>query len=198
MYLIQPLAALLAVCIFQGAALAQDTAEPVWGLPQLMQSLHQVQSARAHFTEHKYLHILTTPVEASGTLFYIAPDKLEKNTTLPKPERLAVYDNTLTIERPGEGESRTLQLQDYPEVWAFVESIRSTLAGDLPTLSKFYEVTLSGDESRWELALEPKERKMHDLVQSIRITGTGVSLREINTQEGDGDRSDMIISDDRP
>ena len=42
-------------------------------------------------------------------------------------------------------------LQDYPVLWAFVESIRSTLAGDLQSLNRFYRVELDGSERDWRL-----------------------------------------------
>jgi hypothetical protein len=135
--------------------------------------------------------MLDKPVEASGTLIYLAPDQMQKITISPSWERLAVRQSTLTIEEAGK--SRSFSLADRPEIGAFVESIRSTLAGDLATLERFYTVTLTGDAGDWRLSLTPKEHKLQELVKDIRIGGSGRSIRTVETEEADGDRSIMRI-----
>jgi hypothetical protein len=158
-----------------------------------MSELRQVKSATGRFVERKELRVLDKPVEASGTLIYLAPDQMQKITLSPKWERLAVRRDMLTIEQGQEGNARQFSLSDRPEIGAFVESIRATLAGDLPTLTRFYTVTLAGDAADWRLLLVPKERKLQDLVKDIRIGGTGRSIRTVETEEADGDRSVMRI-----
>jgi outer membrane lipoprotein carrier protein LolA len=162
-----------------------------FGLEQLMAELRQVKSATGRFVERKELHMLDKPVEASGTLIYLAPDQMQKITISPSWERLAVRQSTLTIEQ--EGKSRSFSLGDRPEIGAFVESIRATLAGDLATLERFYTVTLTGDGKDWQLSLVPKERKLQELVKDIRISGSGRSIHTVETEEADGDRSVMRV-----
>ena len=90
-----------------------------WDIDQLMRSLAQTRSDRASFVEKKFIAILDKPVESSGELLYTAPDRLEKRTFKPKPESMTVDGGTLTIER-GRQKHR-LQLQDYPELAAFID-----------------------------------------------------------------------------
>ena len=170
------LAALLLAASGIGCA-AETTTAADWGVEQLMQSLGQVKSARGKFTERKYLVILSAPLELSGTLFYTAPGRLEKRTLLPKPETLVLEQDKLTIENKERNQRRTLVLQDYPVFWAFVESIRSTLAGDLQTLNRFYRVTLNGSETEWRLLLKPSEANMQAMVSEIRIGGRSEERR---------------------
>lgn len=172
---------------------AVATASQDWGIRQLMQTLQQVKSASSRFVEHKYLHMLSQPLIASGTLLYIAPDQVQKITVSPKWERLALAGDTLTIEGGAEDRSRTLSLARYPEVGAFVEGIRATLAGDLPALQRFYEVSLSGDAADWQFVLVPKDATLQKLVKSIRIAGSGNTIRRVMTDDADGDHSDMSI-----
>lgn len=167
-----------------------------WNLTELMHELGQVKTAKARFVERKYLSVLSEPLEFSGTLVYTAPDKLEKNTLLPKPESLVVERNKLTIDRGAGQQPRTLALSDYPEIWAFVESIRGTLGGDLQTLSRFYKVSLEGDARDWQLLLEPNEQKMQAIVKAIRIAGSSDWVNSIEIQEADGDRSVMTVARD--
>jgi outer membrane lipoprotein-sorting protein len=169
-----------------------------WDIKRLMQELAQVKTAKGSFVERKHLAILNAPLELSGTLVYVAPSRLEKHTLAPRPESLVLEREELTIESKERNQRRTLVLQDYPVIWAFVESIRSTLAGDLPTLSRFYQVSLDGGERRWRLTLKPNETGMRDVVSEIRISGDRSWINAIEIIETGGDRSVMTITRDGP
>jgi Outer membrane lipoprotein carrier protein LolA-like len=183
----------LALFLLVGAGRPAAAADLGWGLPQLMQSLRQVTSSTAFFSERRELRMLSEPLMSSGTLSYVAPDKLQKRTLLPKPERLSIDGGKLTIERSETNENRTVALADFPEIGAFVESVRATLAGDLPALERYYAIGLQGDAGDWQITLEPKEKRLRELVKLIRIAGRGTSIRTIVSEQGDGDRSEMNI-----
>lgn len=159
-----------------------------------MQRLAQIKSVRGEFVERKYLRILNAPIEFSGTLIYKAPGHLEKHTLLPKPQSLILVEDRLTIEDQTKKQRRTLKLQDYPVAWALVESIRSTLAGDLQALNRFYKVELEGSETEWRLLLKPSEPAIQSMVNQIRISGAHHSIRVIEIVEAEGDRSVMTIT----
>lgn len=162
-----------------------------WDIDQLMRGLAQTQSDRARFVEKKYIAILDKPVESSGELVYTAPDRLEKRTLKPKPESMIVEAGTLTIER-GRQKHR-LQLQEYPELAAFIDSIRGTLAGDRKALERNYRLSLNGSVEQWTLQLLPVNDKMQAVVTRIRIAGNRDALRSIEITQADGDRSLMLI-----
>lgn len=169
-------------------------AEPAWGLPELMIDLGRVKQAKGTFVEKKYLKLLNAPLESSGQLIYTAPYRLEKLTLSPKPESMVVDQDTLTVEM--RGRKRSLQIQDYPVLWAFVESIRGTLKGDLSALQQFYHVKLEGSRQAWQLQLQPTEKKMSALIQVIVIRGSKDRIATIEIIESDGDRSVMTVTDD--
>jgi outer membrane lipoprotein-sorting protein len=191
---------LLAFCIsllaLPAGAETATQVTPGWGIQQLMLRLKQVKSASGQFVERKTLHVLSEPLIASGTLLYVAPDQLQKITVSPKRERLAVNGSTLVMEGGPEDRTRTLSLTDHPEVGAFVEAIRGTLAGDLPALTRFYSVQLEGNAADWRLLLQPKEKKLQDFVKWLRIAGSDNRIRSVETEEGDGDHSEMRIVED--
>jgi outer membrane lipoprotein-sorting protein len=169
-----------------------------WGLEPLMQSLRLVKTAKGKFVERKHLAILNAPLEFSGTLVYTAPGRIEKHTLLPKPESMVLSGDTLTMENKARNQRRTLVLKDYPVVWAFVEGMRSTLAGDLPSLQRFYQVSLEGNAAQWRLVLKPSEPAMQAWVSEMRISGSQNRVRTIEVIESQGDRSVMTISEDGP
>lgn len=162
-----------------------------WDIDQLMHGLAQIRSGHASFLEKKYIAMLDKPVESSGDLFYSAPDHLGKRTLKPKTESMTVDGGALIIERGHQ--KYHLQLQDYPEVGAFIDSIRGTLAGDRKALERNYRLSLDGTAERWTLQLLPADEKMQAVVRRIRITGVRDAVRSIEITQTDGDSSLMLI-----
>jgi len=183
----------LAFTLAVGLALAAPSpaAFAAWDLQQLMETLAQNKSGRARFTEKKSIAMLDKPVESSGELLYSAPSHLEKRTFKPKPETMIVDGDELLIERGRQ--KYNLQLQSYPELAAFIDSIRGTLAGDRKALERSYQLSLEGSAERWSLQLLPLDEKMRAVIQRIRIDGARDQVRSIEITQTDGDSSLMII-----
>ena len=163
-----------------------------WNIDQLMNGLAQTRSGHASFVEKKSIAILDRPVESSGELFYTAPGRLEKRTLKPRPESMVLEQGTLTIEQ--KGKRHVLPLQNYPEIAAFIESIRGTLAGDRAALERAYHLNLEGGEQGWTLELLPLADRMKKVVERIRIAGERHELRTIEIRQADGDGSLMTIT----
>ena len=176
-----------------GLALALSVAPAfaAWDLQQLMDSLAQNKSGRATFVETKRLAVLNRPIESSGELLYTAPDKLEKRTFKPKPESMTIDGEALSVERGNQ--KYQVQLQAYPEMAAFIEGIRGTLAGDRKALERNYRLSLGGSAASWVLELLPQNEKMKTVVQRIRISGAGNQVDSIEITQADGDSSLMVI-----
>jgi len=184
------LARLAGTCLL--IALGSQPAFAAWDVTQLMQGLAQNKSGRASFVEKKYIAVLEQPVESSGELLYTAPDRLEKRTLKPRPESMVIDSGSLVVER---GKRRmVLRLQDYPELVAFTESIRGTLAGDIAALRRVYNLDLEGTAERWTLTLRPVETRMLAVVQRIRIGGSNAEVKTIEIEQADKDRSVMTIT----
>ncbi|AKL99399.1 outer membrane lipoprotein carrier protein LolA [Burkholderia pyrrocinia] len=171
-------------------AQAADTGS-AWNLDRLMSTLAQHKSGRATFTETKYLSIATQPVESSGELVFVAPDHLEKHTLSPKPEHLVVDGDMLTVER--NNRKYTLALARYPELGAFIDSIRATLAGNRFVLEQIYKVALAGRGDDWTLTLTPLDSRMLKVVSTITLDGTRDVLRSVAIRQADGDHSVMRL-----
>ncbi|KWI39664.1 acyltransferase [Burkholderia cepacia] len=179
-----------AIALAAAPARAADAA-PAWTLDRLMSTLAQHKSGRATFTETKYLSIATQPVESSGELVFVAPDHLEKHTLGPKPEHLVVDGDMLTVER--NNRKYTLALARYPELGAFIDSIRATLAGNRFALEQVYQVALAGRGDDWTLTLTPLDSRMLKVVSTITLDGTRDLLRSVAIRQADGDRSVMRL-----
>lgn len=162
-----------------------------WSVDRLMATLAQQKSGRARFVETKYLAMLQAPLESRGELQFVAPDRLVKRTLAPRPETLTVAGDMLTIERGGR--NTTIPLSNFPELAAFIESLRGTLAGNRQALEQYYRLNLAGRAEQWTLTLEPRDARMASAISNVRIDGEREQLRRVEIRHADGDRSVMTI-----
>ncbi|HEV3019539.1 MAG TPA: outer membrane lipoprotein carrier protein LolA [Burkholderiaceae bacterium] len=162
-------------------------------LPDLMRTLSHNQQQEATFVEKRYLSVLDKPLESSGELYFIPPNRLEKRTLKPKPETLIVDGDVLIVDQSNRHRF-TVSLQERPDISAFVESIRGTLAGDQSALEKFYSIELSGSADRWRLSLVPLRQEMMRIISRIQIAGSQADLTTIEFDFADGDRSEMLVA----
>ncbi|CAO3425804.1 LolA-related protein [Azospirillum endophyticum] len=177
------------------ATAAPSLAAESWGLEDLFARFAKIASSDARFTETREVGLLTTPLESSGTLTYRRPDLLEKRTLQPEAESLRLDGDRLTLTR-ADGASRTLSVSSMPEIQTYVESIRATLRGDVPTVMRFYEVALEGTLQDWRMQLTPRAEEARKIVQRIVIAGREATIRRIEVLQADGDRSVMTIQPD--
>ncbi|MGT2490862.1 LolA-related protein [Cupriavidus basilensis] len=100
-----------------------------------------------------------------GNWYSLAPDHLEKRTVAPKPGRTSLLDgDMMTVERGGK--RFVMPLQNYPEIAAFIESIRGTLAGNRNALERYYRLGIEGRATRWTLTLTPADSRMAGISQA--------------------------------
>lgn len=182
----------LAMAAAHGIACAAPAVAEPFVPATLMRALAQTKASRADFVEKRFLASLDRPIESSGELVYTAPSRLERRTVRPKPEVLIVDGDTLTIER--NGTRRSISLASYPEVAAFTDSIRATLAGDLDALSRAYRVVLDGQPKQWRLTLLPSDPKIATLISRVTVTGHDALVDAIEVLQSDGSRSTTTIA----
>ena len=158
----------------------------------LMQKLSEVRAAGGNFTERKYLAILGEPLILKGRVRYRAPDYIRKEYDDPDSESYEVRGNNLTIEYP-DGRRRDLSIDEHPVLRAFVESYRSTLAGDLETLNRHFELDLGGSMDAWQLRLTPHDAELAEYLSAVVVRGRRGTVTSVETLEANGDRSVMML-----
>lgn len=171
-----------------GIALAGDLS-----VSELMRIIGQTKEGKANFVEKKYIGMVDKPLVSSGELAFTAPDRLEKRTLKPVTESLVLEGDSLTIEQADKRRFK-VSLREHPEVAAFIESIRGTLAGDRQALESAYTLELSGGLDKWQLVLVPTQAQMSRLITRIRIGGAQGDVKTITFEQADGDRSEMAIT----
>ena len=186
---------LLAAGLLAAPAAVAQTAAPAWGLSTLMREMAQVRSASASFSERKTSPLLSAPLLDQGTLSYTAPDYIRKTTLAPVLESFTLTGSRITMTGGPGGGTHVFPVSAAPQIAGLVEGIRATLAGDSSTLTRLYDVRLSGNAAGWQLLLRPRDRKLARLVQSIEIRGSQDRIKAIDTLSPDGGDSTMSISE---
>jgi hypothetical protein len=102
-------------------------------LDEVLAGLRGVAERHGTFEETKRMTLLNGPLVRKGTLDYVRPDRLTMRVESPYYEKLDIAGDTLTIERRT-GVTR-LALASQPQLAAWVESLRATLAGDRAALT---------------------------------------------------------------
>jgi hypothetical protein len=173
------------------SAAAPGQQAPGNDLGELMRQLAGRRHGEVSFVEQHFLKLLKHPAESYGELTYDAPDRLEKRTIEPKAETLTLAGDVFTVVRGGR--TRTLDLKAYPTLVPFIESIRATLAGDLPSLERLFTVDFAGTLAHWRLTLTPRDAQVAKAVSHVTIEGAGAMLTTVEIVETDGDRSLMTL-----
>jgi outer membrane lipoprotein-sorting protein len=179
--------------LFTGLVLASlaASAHAAFNLDQLMSELAQHKGGRAKFVEKRTLAVLDRPLIATGEMTYTPPDRLEKRTLTPRPETMVLDRDQVSIER--DKRKLSISLASRPEALAFVDSIRSTLAGNRAALEKNYTLQLGGNNDNWTLTLTPTTQQIAALLQRITVSGSQDQIRTIDYLLADGDRSELTI-----
>jgi hypothetical protein len=173
-------------------ALSFPALAQAYGVTELFQALGQGKPRRAQFQEKKTIALLDKPVESSGEISFTPPARLEKRTVKPRAERIVIEGDVATIERGTSKQS--LRLSQQPGIAALIDSIRSTLAGDLNALTRNYSAAVAGDAARWRLTLRPLDPAATQIVQRIDISGAEAHVTTVEILQADGDRSVMTVT----
>jgi hypothetical protein len=185
----RPLA--VAVSLWWAAGVVLPARADSGDLDQLMAALARRQHGHVTFVEEKHIALLDRPVKSSGELFYDAPDRLEKRTLTPKPETLLLEHGVLTAQRGRH--HYVLDLNEYPQVVPFIESIRATLAGDRTALERVFRVAFEGPLENWTLSLTPRDAALGRTVREIHLAGHNDTVQRVEILETDGDSSVLTI-----
>ncbi|WP_338665674.1 LolA-related protein [Pararoseomonas sp. SCSIO 73927] len=172
--------AALVLPLLAAPALASPALAAEGGLEAVMAALAAVRRTEADFEERKEIAGLADTLPSRGTLLWQAPSTLEKRVVEPFAERVTVSGDRVVYERQGR-ERQEVDLNGAPEVRALVEAIRSTLAGDLPTLRRFWKLEFEGSPADWTIRLSPLSPRVAAVVQRVAIRGSGGTISRFET-----------------
>ncbi len=160
-------------------------------LDALAALLAERKSAETRFTEERIVSGFDSPLRASGTLSFSAPDRFARHTLEPRAESMVVEGNTVSIRRSGR--TRQMALDAVPELSALIEAVRGTLTGNATTLRKHFKVRVEGSAAQWVMTLVPRDARLAAQVRELQIVGQRGELRTLELSLAGGDRSLMTL-----
>jgi hypothetical protein len=179
-----PLAvATLAMCVCGGACAIE--------LEDVLRGLRGVAERHGTFEETKRMVLLNGPLVRKGTLDYVRPDRLTMRVDSPYYEKLDIAGDTLTLERRS-GVSK-VALASQPQLAAWVESLRATLAGDAKALTAHFDVRIEGAIGDWRMTLVPRDAALASVVSRVSIVGRDAEVVRFELDEVKGDSSRVEI-----
>lgn len=175
---------LLLALVARPSAGAEMIAAPP-SLSGLMSALAQSGAVRASFQESRMLAVLVDPIETSGQLYFLPPQRLARVTRWPSPSKVIV-DGPLVILEDGLGR-RELNLDQSPIGQSLIGGIVVLLGGDFDGLNRLYETVYEAHEESWTLTMVPINSTLRSMIREIRVAGLGQTITQIKTLETNGD-----------
>ncbi|MFN2375407.1 MAG: outer membrane lipoprotein carrier protein LolA [Candidatus Binatia bacterium] len=160
-------------------------------LPALLAGMRSSSGVIAEFTETKELALLSSPLEATGTIYFVPPDRLVRVVTNPGRSRLVVSGDQVRFE--DESGSKALDLSASPIARQLIDSFVVLFNGDEKKLKELYETDFGVDGSTWRLRLTPRSMPLTRMIASFELTGTGAHIDRMVAVEPDGDRAVTVF-----
>lgn len=160
-------------------------------LDELLGHMATTRGVVAEFREVKLLSLLDAPLETRGTLYFVPPDRLARVTTSPTATRLVLRGDQMRFE--DEAGANDIDLSANPVARQFADNLVVLWRGDRAELEKLYRLEFSAVGPAWKLALAPKGSPLDRFITSIRLSGDGQKISEMELLETDGDRTHTVF-----
>ncbi len=161
--------------------------EPPATLEALMQGMAGAPGVVARFREQKQLALLSEPLESRGTLYFVPPNRLSRETSEPSQTRL-VIDGDRFFFRDAAG-SEAMDLSASPIARAYVSNFIVLFNGDLAALRQRYEPRFTADAKGWTLELVPRAKRLREFIERVTLVGHARTLDRMELVEVGGDRT---------
>lgn len=154
---------------------------------RVVSAQRELRSLRAHFRQTKKTALLLAPVSSTGTLSYLAPDRVRWDYQTPRPMAVIYADGVLTTVPENGGRVDRLPVPRKQRRFVGV------LAGTVPLddLISRFRVTLAdpGPPAPYRLTLEPTHRVVRRRLKVVRLEVDRRLLLPVAVEyeEADGD-----------
>ena len=197
------LAALLVAIFGASAALGAEAADSPGApdrdapasLEALLGGMAGSSGVVARFREVKQLALLSEPLESSGMLYFVPPDRLARVTVVPDSARLVIDGDRFFFG--DEAGDEAMDLSSNPIAREVVSNFIVLFNGDLHELRRRYEPSFESDAEGWSLALTPRRAPLRDIVARVTLEGRGRALTRMELVETGGDRTTTWFEDVR-
>lgn len=165
--------------------LLQSTLVLADALSNRLAGFARLDESSGSFVETWTADYLNEPLVSRGELTYKRPGQLSKIIT--HPERIEQYIEGNQLSVVHNGETRSIQLSDQPELAAGIYALQFVLDGDEENLYKLFELRYSELSTGWNLLLKPKDQQVANGLELIILQGEGNHIQRVTIQFYNGD-----------
>ncbi len=169
-------------------------AEPMT-LPKLQQQLAEHPLVRGSFTQTRSMEMFSEPLVSQGEFLLTQQQGLLWQQTLPFPVKLTLTEDKLS-QQFGDQPAQVMSASDNPMVFYFSHVFLSLFKGDTSQLTEQFQLTLSQQDSSWQLVLVPKSAPLNAVFRDITIIGNQ-HINQLRLNEIRGDNTLINFSHQR-
>ncbi len=158
----------------------------------LVATLKRETPAHTAYTELRFSSLLERPLVLHGELEYLGPGQLGKRVDKPYREQTTIADGVAVVQRDGR-EPRRFPLSRAPELEGFLRGFAALLGGEADALARDFTLAADGTPARWQLRLEPRDRRLARRIGAIEVDGSGDTPKCFRTLEADGDLGVLLV-----
>ena len=152
-----------------------------------MRGMAGASGVEARFREEKQLALLSEPIESRGTLYFVPPNRLSRETREPSASRLVIDGDRVSFRDAAGGQA--VDLSASPIAREYVANFVVLFGGDLDALRKRYEPHFTADANGWTLELVPRAARLREFITRVTLSGRGRALERMEMIEAGGDRT---------
>jgi len=170
--------------------LLQSTLASADALSDRLVSFSILNESRGRFVETWSADYLDEPLISKGELVYKRPSQLHKFIT--SPERIEQHIDGSQLSVIHDGETRSIQLSEQPELAVGIYALQAMLDGSEKKLHQFFDVNYSELNARWTLSLTPTDPQVRESIKSIVLQGIENRIQGVSIQFYNGD---LLLTD---
>lgn len=173
------------VCLllFVATASPASASGPV-DVSSILKSIARPSPSTTPFVELRASPLLKQAVRTEGVYRHPAPGVLVREVSSPRPETMKMSGQSIEVTRSGK--TRQLDASSAPGMLSMQEGFMAMISGDLPALSRHYDVNATGDHQAWVVHLTPIAPALRARVRTIELMGSHDQLRCIITHPPKG------------
>ena len=145
-------------------------------------SLHPC--TRGNFIQDKYIQSINRTLTSSGTFLITAKDGIIWQTEKPYPSIMVVGMNHISQGTAFDSMTK-MDTSNNRLFVEFAKAISSAFSGNLQEINNTFQVNFLSEGSQWQLLLEPREKAVSQIIQSIQLQGRNV-LESVTMTEQNG------------
>ena len=166
---------------------------------ELLERFAKMEGLEVSFSEKKHIALLAVPLESKGKIYFMRPGYLSRVIETPTKSSLTITPDELRMVNSRE--DKTVDLRQNADLRMFVTSLLRVFAGDRENLERAYKLRYEldkADEAKWALILEPLKKPLTEMLNSLRLEGSGSVVSRIEMHEPNGDKTITTVLTNDP